>query len=276
MASTPPSPNDLTRQQLDELDTLLQRMLSLPISTPKADKSAPTPPPEMPSVATMRGTPRTSPAGYPLPPDWDESATPPSGWRTDPPAGDMKPPRIADEASDSDGVMVPAVALAGSDSIQSPTRSSSPNTDTVTPAPTPPTNLAVHPAEESRPAPPVDPEPLPRPRTVRGVDAPLVPVEYDPPFGDSLSDAHPESGDEAEATPEPTPVPADAVPPVPAVMMPVYVANQSVEVVLGLLGPIGATATRPAVKQVLGWAGVVMLTASAVWTACGLGLVPGF
>ena len=29
-----PSPNDLTRQQLDELDVLLQRMLALPISQP--------------------------------------------------------------------------------------------------------------------------------------------------------------------------------------------------------------------------------------------------
>ena len=34
--STSPSPNDLTRQQLDELDSLLQRMLSLPLTGPVA------------------------------------------------------------------------------------------------------------------------------------------------------------------------------------------------------------------------------------------------
>lgn len=36
MATAATSPNDLTRQQLDELDSLLQRMLSLPLSPPES------------------------------------------------------------------------------------------------------------------------------------------------------------------------------------------------------------------------------------------------
>lgn len=57
--ATAPSPNDLTRQQLDELDALLQRMLSVPLSP--AD------------------TPMPVGAPAPLP-------GPPPNWRVDPPA----------------------------------------------------------------------------------------------------------------------------------------------------------------------------------------------
>lgn len=54
-APTSPSPNDLTRQQLDELDALLQRMLSLPVAPP--DPFAP-------------------PAAVPVPPLPDPAVTP--------------------------------------------------------------------------------------------------------------------------------------------------------------------------------------------------------
>lgn len=43
MSSTPPTPNDLTRQQLDELDALLQRMLTLPLPTPEPAILSPAP-----------------------------------------------------------------------------------------------------------------------------------------------------------------------------------------------------------------------------------------
>ncbi len=49
--ATLPTPNDLTRQQLDELDALLQRMLSLPLNKTDSVKVPPAPPlpvPEMP------------------------------------------------------------------------------------------------------------------------------------------------------------------------------------------------------------------------------------
>ena len=41
MATTAQSPNDLTRQQLDELDDLLQRMLSLPLNPPESFENSP-------------------------------------------------------------------------------------------------------------------------------------------------------------------------------------------------------------------------------------------
>lgn len=61
--ATAQSPNDLTRQQLDELDALLQRMLALPLNPPETPAATrPTlnelPLPEMPNRAAS-GTPYT-------------------------------------------------------------------------------------------------------------------------------------------------------------------------------------------------------------------------
>jgi hypothetical protein len=63
--ATAPSPNELTRQQLDELDALLQRMLSLPLSSPDDPSRV-----QMPAFQTP-----------PLP-----DPTPVRSWRVDPPA----------------------------------------------------------------------------------------------------------------------------------------------------------------------------------------------
>jgi len=68
MATTAQSPNDLTRQQLDELDDLLQRMLSLPLNPPESY----TPPPSTQSFAppippAAREAPQPAPRAY-LPP----------------------------------------------------------------------------------------------------------------------------------------------------------------------------------------------------------------
>ena len=49
--ATAPGPNDLTRQQLDELDALLQRMLGLPLDPPAPPpKPAPLPAPPLPDL----------------------------------------------------------------------------------------------------------------------------------------------------------------------------------------------------------------------------------
>jgi hypothetical protein len=60
MATTTQSPNDLTRQQLDELDDLLQRMLSLPLNPPESY----TPPPQAYAPLTA---PLPTPAPAPVP-----------------------------------------------------------------------------------------------------------------------------------------------------------------------------------------------------------------
>ena len=72
--SSPPSPNDLTRHQLDELDALLQRMLSVPAGTPSPG-TGPTVPelPPLPASGSWRsdtaGLPSRSPyvAAEPVP-----------------------------------------------------------------------------------------------------------------------------------------------------------------------------------------------------------------
>jgi hypothetical protein len=58
MPAPPVSPNDLTRQQLDELDALLQRMLSLPLNKPAEPAPAPRlPDPPLPEIPRVRTDP---------------------------------------------------------------------------------------------------------------------------------------------------------------------------------------------------------------------------
>jgi hypothetical protein len=78
--ATAPSPNDLTRQQLDELDALLQRMLSLPLNPPEAGT---------PGAYTPGSPTPASPDLGPLPaPPLPDVVIPPAvkNWRVDPPA----------------------------------------------------------------------------------------------------------------------------------------------------------------------------------------------
>lgn len=73
--ATAPSPNDLTRQQLDELDALLQRMLALPLNKPEPAVAFP-PPPPLPELPD------------PPPPK------PAPGWRADHPAAASPPTHL--------------------------------------------------------------------------------------------------------------------------------------------------------------------------------------
>ena len=56
---------------------------------------------------------------------------------------------------------------------------------------------------------------------------------------------------------------------------PLLAINTVMEWLLGLMGPIGATMMHPTIRQILGWIGVMLLTASAVWSAVSLGWIPG-
>ncbi len=58
--ATLPTPNDLTRQQLDELDVLLQRMLSLPLNKSESVKVPPAPPLPLPDLAVPATRPSMS------------------------------------------------------------------------------------------------------------------------------------------------------------------------------------------------------------------------
>src|SRR5438046_9221 len=71
MSTSTAAPNNSMRQQLDELDTLLQRMLSLPINQLDERAAVPPPPPPPPRVAFV-------------PPPGPRQNTAGDGWR--PPA----------------------------------------------------------------------------------------------------------------------------------------------------------------------------------------------
>jgi|GEM_PF-1080954 len=138
--ATAPSPNDLTRQQLDELDALLQRMLSVPLAPvdtpmPVGTLPAPTPP-----------TPTTPP-------------TPPS-WRIDPP--------------------VPAASVSSPHLVLPEPQSSVALKFEAPPAPPPPAPIAPPPTPAQKPPTKatLPPAPLPKPVPQTPVVSPPPPVPW--------------------------------------------------------------------------------------------------
>ena len=158
MATVAPSPNDLTRQQLDELDALLQRMLSVPLA-----------PPDTPMPV---GAGRDAP---PLPPSW----------RIDPPApsAGASLPHIALPDPPSSAVSLkfepPAPASEPTPAPAAPAPAPKPVAKTVpaSPAPAPAAKVALAPAPVAVPAPkPVVAAALPAPVPVAPpVVLPLLP-----------------------------------------------------------------------------------------------------
>lgn len=110
--------NDLTRQQLDELDALLQKMLALPINTPEGPTSpsgavrptlADPPLPEPPVVANREASSASSSGA--------REAAPPLLYRGDPPASSNSGPQLLTLASPGEPTPAPASRkLAGTSS----------------------------------------------------------------------------------------------------------------------------------------------------------------
>lgn len=263
-----PSPNDLTRQQLDELDVLLQRMLSLPISQPEPAVAFPPPPPlpELPPVA-----PRPAPR---------EPAEPPAAsWRADTPAA-SKIPHLTHAPE-------PAVAFTPSVLPFQPAARHQPEPPPPRPVPPPPPpRLFTPPVRETVPPTPfVAPEPTPTepmvaPGTLRGVDAPALPFNFTPanpnPAPATVEPAvydFPEVNPFADPLPPVPAAPTSSAPPVPVALWPVFAVNWLLEFALGWFGPVGHLLTRPAMKTLLGWLGVLLILAAGVWAARGMGWV---
>jgi hypothetical protein len=242
--SVSPSPNDLTRQQLDELDALLQKMLTLPLASggadlPQVQKSKPLPMPEMPTVPS-------APSGH---------------WRTDAPSPTPKSPYIAAEPVPE---LSPAfVALTTSEK--------------AVPAWGPDPLARYQPTirEESRtqtlPAPSIVAEP-PVTQTVRGVDAPALPMNFRPEPLESIPIEIPLETPKpiAAILPENDATPSNRV---PMPLWPVFALNWVIENILGLFGPLGTVSTHPLSKHFLGGVGMILIVAAGVWTARGLGWV---
>ncbi len=248
--STPPSPNDLTRQQLDELDSLLQRMLSLPLSGPADDPPPPAPQAELPT---------------------------PPGWRLDGGGPNVKLPYLAPDpvaAAAPVAVAEPQAAVAESEWGPDPlARYGSPAAG-ERPFGPPAPETGVPPSAGG----PAYQYSLPLPTsngTLRGVDAPALPAG----FRSLLAEAEAEAERPFPTAPTPlAPPPRPAAEPaaagaLPVFLWPVFALNWVMELLLGFLGPVGAALTRPAAKHLLGFLGVVLLAGAALWAARGLGWV---
>jgi hypothetical protein len=151
MATTAQSPNDLTRQQLDELDDLLQRMLSLPLNPPES--FAPTAP------ASAFAPPMPTPAQQPVPVAREVSMPAPRAYA--PPA--PEPPALVEAPPAWKPAPLPAPRPA------------------VAPIPTPvPGTIIERPVPAAAPARPLPPAPetlpyaAPQPEPVPFLFAPFV------------------------------------------------------------------------------------------------------
>lgn len=231
--STPQSPNDLTRQQLDELDDLLQRMLTLPVSG-----ATPAPDPE--------------PVEAPLP---EMPAVPSGSWRNDAPTL-AKSPYLA-EPSPS-----PAAALTPAAIPEAESEFPAWGSDSVA-------RYGADPV--SRLFAPRTPEPtVPTSGTVRGVDAPALPIS----FRSALDEEVEVPAVMAVFTPAPEPIaPVVRSDSVPVVLWPLFALNWILELVLKLFGPLGSVVRFAPTKHFLGLVGIALLAVSAAWAARGMGWV---
>ena len=221
MATASTSANDLTRQQLDELDSLLQRMLSLPINP--AD---PTPPPIPAATLTAFAPPLPpanfgTPTSYTAPPPAREAApaAPPPARRPDPPAA--PPP--------------PAPRLFAAPVEEPPRPEPAPVTRTAPTTPKPERKPKPEPKVEQ----PVAPRPQPQPVVVAPVPVPgeaAVPVASELPF----------------AQPELIAPPSE---PVPILFAPLVLFNRLLNGALGMLGLPGRVLRSGLVKNLFGLAG---------------------
>jgi hypothetical protein len=261
MATTP---NDLTRQQLDDLDALLQRMLSVPIAEKEKPAAAPAP------------------------------ATPTMTARLDPPTPASRTPHIAP-------AMMPEATVSPSPSpmifeSRIDARNYVRPDSMPTPAPIGPTNYDPPAyATPSAYSPTtrlfgVD-EPMPsvvEQRTASVTVEPIV-ANLDPepnitveppamtfqqamnlPQADLQDSAIPLTVAEAPLPDLPLFAPANEV---PIVAWPLYGANRVIEGGLHLFGPPGELLTTGPVKWLLGLTGLGLLAVAAAWTARGMGWV---
>jgi hypothetical protein len=243
--SSPASPNDLTRHQLDELDALLQRMLSLPLGGPTPD-AEPRPAP--------KPTPATAVTVPPLPlPDLPIG---PSHWSV---AAEARPAHFVVPA-------LPSIEVVADES--EPTAFGPPRLATVHADETP--GEILNPPRTLRGVDAPDrplgyrPQPVPEPEPAEDE----IVLTAAPVLGLSIpTDAAPTSA--AMFAPPPAGEPVT----VPSALRPVYAANAAIEFALDLAGPFGKLFTNRVSKQVLGWSGVAMVLLAAAWVARGAGLI---
>jgi hypothetical protein len=257
LMATAPSPNDLTRQQLDELDALLQRMLSVPIpsdAVPAAGGGR-----EAPAGPAARGGIESADAltDPPLPPSW----------RVDPPAGSRTPGAPAggygagprEGSAPAPHLVFPEPPSSVSLALEPP----APAALAQTPAPTAPLKPSARPAAPPAPraAPAAPPAAAPQP--AQTVTAPPilkpVPVVVSPPA--------PPAPKPAPQAPTSRLTPAPTAPPVPFLFLPFVGLNALFDAGCGVLGPFGRVLRSGFFKQLCGLAGLGLLIYTAAHVA---------
>jgi hypothetical protein len=249
--ATAPSPNDLTRQQLDELDALLQKMLSVPL---------PPDTPPLPGPANTSSTGRndhavSAPArgGNESGPALTDPPLPPS-WRVDPPASPR--PASAPAGSFTSGARegsAPAPHLALADppsSVSLKLEPPVPSALTQTPAPAAP----LKPVAKTAPAPVPAPSLPPTPAVVAPPSPKLAPAVAPTP-------ALPAPKANSGLTPPPT------TPPVPVPLLPFVMLNALFDAGCGWLGPFGRVLRSGLFKQLCGATGLALLVYTAAHLA---------
>ncbi len=261
--ATAPSPNDLTRQQLDELDALLQKMLTVPLS-------AETPPP----VASLNAMPQA-----PLPPSWRVDSPAPSVAQSMPHISldeESAPMSLKFETPASRVTPAPLPTPAPSTptpkpKVAPPSTSAAAPTATPTAAPKTPTLVSPTPAVAATPAPKasqsVAPVPIPQPKPLN------VPVAKAPAPASIPTPAATPASTPASAIPAPNAVtPVPSAPPVPLPLLPLVAFNSLFNGVCGIFGPVGKLLRSSFFKQIYGLAGLGLL----VYTAAHVGQVQGW
>jgi hypothetical protein len=251
MATTP---NELTRQQLDDLDALLQRMLSVPIA--EKDKATtptmtsrldpPAPAARQPHIATA-SVPTATVSSSPAPVIFESridarSFVRPEAMPTPSPIG----PTPYDPPSPT-----PAARLFGSQEPMPSVVEQRTASVTVEPVATnldPEPNITVEPPliafQQAMHQPPLDLQDSAIPLTLAETPQPEVPL---------LAAPSPEK--------------------VPMLAWPLYGCNRVIEGCLNLFGPPGELLTTGPVKWILGLAGIGLLGLAAAWSARGMGWV---
>lgn len=124
--ATAQSPNDLTRQQLDELDALLQKMLALPLNPPDGAAPAASSPmtsrpavselplPEMPQSAVRSAFPPAYTPTPPAPASSGRETAQPVVWRGDTPSGSTAGPQLLTITAPSEPTPAPVTRKASS------------------------------------------------------------------------------------------------------------------------------------------------------------------
>lgn len=233
-------PNDLTRQQLDELDTLLQRMLKLPLS---GTEEAPEP---TPSVVKL-----------PTPPKPRFPSEVGGSWRPDLGDNESMPHR-----PESVSTAEPELATVAASEMPLQAKLEEP---------TPAKQEAVAlfgPPQASDAIPPST-------RTVRGVDAPALPADFRSVFAEhaereriSSSLVEPEQVD--DPIPLLTQAPAtESVESVPVLAWPLVAMNWVCELPLKMLG-VSESST---IKNGFAVVGLTLIAAAVAWSAQGMGWI---